>query len=404
MSFESFIALRYLRKRNLSRFLSFMTMVAIGSVAIGTAALIITYTILDGFERELRSNLIGFSAHIRVGVFRSDVVEENPGTRHSLEALENVRGAGPFLEREAMVITRDDIEGVRVKGLDSLADLSRIRDKLVDGTYNLNPVDGRPSILIGKRLADKLNIGVGDRMLLLGVTDFSNLAAAPKVQCVVRGIYETGMAEYLDDVYVFTALATAQKVFALPGRISGYDVLCKDVDQVAETVDLIQARIGYPYDPRSVFTLYNHLFVWIDLQQQLIPIVVGSLIVISVFNVIATLLLFVIEKTQYIGIMLAMGASRRHVRRIFVLQGLAIGVIGSGIGALVAFVFSFAQQELRFFSLPQDVYFMTTVPIHMSVEVFAGVVGAGIVLAFVSSFVPAWLAARLNPIRSIRFH
>jgi lipoprotein-releasing system permease protein len=144
--------------------------------------------------------------------------------------------------------------------------------------------------------------------------------------------------------------------------------------------------------------------VWIDLQQQLIPIVVGSLIVISVFNVIATLLLFVIEKTQYIGILLAMGASRRHIRRIFVMQGLAIGVIGSALGAGLAFAFSLAQQELRFFSLPQDVYFMTTVPIHMSIEVFAGVAAAGIALAFVSSFIPAWLASRLNPIRSIRFH
>ena len=404
MSFESFIALRYLRKRNLSRFLSFMTAVAIGSVAVGTAALIITYTILDGFERELRSNLIGFSGHIRVGVFRGESVPRDDAAAAKLAAIDNVQAAGPFLEREAMVITRDDIEGVKVKGYDSLADLSRIRDRIVDGRYVLNPIEGRHSLLVGRRLADKLNVGVGDRMLLLGVTDFRQLAEAPKVQCVIRGIYETGMAEYLDDVYVFTSLETAQRLFAQPGQISGYDVICKDIDRVEETVDAVQDKLGYPYDPRSVFLLFNHLFVWIDLQQQLIPLVVGSLIVISVFNVIATLLLFVIEKTQYIGILLAMGASRRHVRRIFVMQGIAIGVVGSLLGAAVAFVFGFAQQELRFFSLPQDVYFMTTVPIHMTVEVFAGVIAAGVLLAFVSSFVPAWLASRLNPIRSIRFH
>lgn len=404
MSFESFIALRYLRKRNLSRFLSFMTAVAIGSVAVGTAALIITFTILDGFERELRSNLIGFSGHIRVGVFRGESVPRDEAAAARLSGIDNVRAAGPFLEREAMVITRDDIEGVKVKGYDSLADLSRIRDRMVEGRYVLNPVEGRHSLLVGRRLADKLNVGVGDRMLLLGVTDFRRLAEAPKVQCVIRGIYETGMAEYLDDVYVFTSLETAQRLFALPGRISGYDVICADIGRVDETVDAVQDRLGYPYDPRSVFSLFNHLFVWIDLQQQLIPLVVGSLIVISVFNVIATLLLFVIEKTQYIGILLAMGASRRHVRRIFVMQGIAIGVVGSLLGAAVAFAFGFAQQELRFFSLPQDVYFMTTVPIHMTVEVFAGVIAAGVLLAFVSSFVPAWLASRLNPIRSIRFH
>lgn len=381
-----------------------MTFVAVGSVAVGTAALIIAFTILDGFERELRSNLIGFSAHIQVGVFRSDVVNNDPATLRELRGVQNVAEAGPFLEREAIVIAGDNIEGVRVKGLDSTRDLSRIRGKIVSGSYALNPVDGRHSIVIGKRLADKLNLAVGDRMLLLGVTDFSNVYNAPKVQCTIRGIYETGLAEYLDDVYVFTALGTAQRMFGLPERINGYDVLCGDVSKVEATVDRIQAEIGYPFDPRSVFSIYHHLFVWIDLQQELIPIVVGSLIVISVFNVIATLLLFVIEKTQYIGILLALGASRRHVRRIFLMQGLFIGTAGAVIGAAIAFVFSFAQQELQFFSLPQDVYFMTTVPIHMSVAVFAGVAAAGVLLALLSSLIPAALAARLDPIRSIRFH
>jgi len=404
MSFASFIASRYLRKRNLSRFLSFMTAVAVGSVAVGTAALIIAFTILDGFERELRSNLIGFSAHIQVGVFRNDVVENDPATLRELRGVRNVSDTGPFLEREAIVIAGDNVEGVRVKGLDSTQDLSRIRSKIIAGSYVLNPVDGRRSIVIGKRLADKLNLAVGDRMLLLGVTDFTDVYNAPKVQCTIRGIYETGLAEYLDDVYVFTALGTAQRVFGLPGRINGYDVLCSDVSNVEQTVDRIQAEIGYPFDPRSVFSIYHHLFVWIDLQQELIPIVVGSLIVISVFNVIATLLLFVIEKTQYIGILLAMGASRRHVRRIFLMQGLFIGTAGALIGAAIAFAFSFAQQELQFFSLPQDVYFMTTVPIHMSAAVFAGVAMAGVLLALLSSLVPAALAARLDPIRSIRFH
>jgi lipoprotein-releasing system permease protein len=274
----------------------------------------------------------------------------------------------------------------------------------VAGSFNLLPVDGRHSILIGKRLADKLNLNVGDRMLLLGVTDFSDVYNAPKLQCTIRGLYETGMAEYLDDVYVFTGLETAQRVFDLGDRISGFDVLCEDVSAVDATVDNIQARLGYPYDPQSVFSLYRHLFVWIDLQQQLIPVVVGSLIVISVFNVIATLLLFVIEKTQYIGILQALGASRKRIRRIFMLQGLLIGVVGSAAGAVLAFAFCFAQQEFRFFSLPQDVYFMTTVPIHMRPEVFGAVMLTGIFLAFLSSFIPAWLASRLDPVRSIRFH
>jgi lipoprotein-releasing system permease protein len=308
-----------------------------------------------------------------------------------------------FLQREAILITRDNIDGVMVKGLDAEEEFTHVRGRITEGIYRLGDSTGARPVILGKRLADKLGVRVGDKVVLLGVTDPRSILDAPKVQCIVQGLYETGMSEYFDDLYIFCSLGTAQRLFAVPDGIDGYDVLCTQTDRVDSTVNAIQKAVGYPFDPRSVFSIYRNLFIWIDLQQQLIPIVVGSLIVISVFNIISTLLLFVIEKTQHIGILLSLGASRAGIRRIFVLQGLIIGIVGSAVGSALAFALCFLQQEYRFFSLPEDVYYMTTVPIHLSVPVFAVTIGVAILLSLVSSFIPAWLGARLNPIRAIRF-
>jgi len=381
-----------------------MTLVAIGSVAIGTAALIITFTVLDGFERDLRSNIIGFASHIQVTTFRNQLVLESAETQAKLEQEKNIVSALPFLQRESIAITRDNIDGVIVKGVLPGTDISHVKAKLIEGSFSLNEIDGKSSLVIGKRFAQKLGLKVNDKIVLLGVKDIQNAMNAPKIQFVIRGMYETGMAEYFDDVYVFTSLPTAQRLFAVPAQVNGYDVLCRDTEDIDATVNQIQKVLGYPYDPRSVFSLYRNLFIWIDLQQELIPVVVGSLIIISAFNIIATLLLFVIEKTQEIGVLLALGASRRRIRRIFITQGLIIGIVGSAFGNLFAFLFSFSQQELQFFQLPEDVYYMSSVPIHMSPHVFLLTSALAIALTFLSSFIPAWLGSRLNPIQSIRFH
>lgn len=403
MSFESFVASRYLRSRRGSKFLSLMTYVAVASVAIGTAALIITFTILDGFERELRTNIIGVASHIRVGIFRNATVAHDSVVYQNLIATTNVMAAQPFLERQAMLLTRDNIDGVLVKGIPGGNDISSLRKKIVKGGYTFDSSNSKPGIIMSKRMAQRLGVDVGDKVVLID-TEIQDLFQVPKVQCVIRGLYETGMAEYIDDLYVFVDIRTAQTLFAQPNHISGYDVLCTDVIQVEPTVNAIQNVLGYPFNPRSVFSIYRNLFVWIDLQQKLIPVVVGSLIFIAVFNVIATLLLFVIEKTSDIGIFVSMGASKKNIRKLFVYQGTFIGITGVLIGSAIAFVLCFIQLEFKPFSLPEGVYYMTSVPIYLRPQVFLITSLIALTLSIFSSVIPAWLGARLDPITSIRFH
>ena len=388
----------------MSRFLSFMTIVSIGSVAVGVAALIITFTILDGFERELRSNIIGLSAHIRVSTFRNQALKDDASTLSKIQQLDGVSKAAPYFQQEAITITRDNIEGVIVKGIVEEKGIYLLRSKLVGGEASVDSLEGKPGILVGKRFADKMGLGVGDKLVLIGVSDAQDLMNAPKIQFRITGIYETGMAEYYDDLYVFVDLPIAQRLFRSQGHVNGYDVLCTDIEGIEDTVVRLQQALGYPFDPQSVFSIFRNLFVWIDLQRELIPLVVGSLIFISVFNIVATLLLFVIEKTQEIGILKALGASRQSILRIFIMQGLIIGTVGAGLGSLLAFAFSFLQAQFKFFSLPDDIYYMTSVPIYMKPEVFILVSGLGVLLALLSAAIPAWLGSRLQPLRSIRFY
>lgn len=402
MPFESFIAKRYLRTRRSSRFLSFMTKIAIGGVAIGTGALIITFTILDGFENELRSNIMGFAAHIRVSIFRNETIQRDEQNERALRSISNVSDVQPFIERQALIVTGDNIDGVLVKGVPAGSRVFSLRNKCIAGEFALDSSGGKPSVLISKRLAARLGKTVGEKIILVHA-DVSTFISSPKIQFIIRGIYETGMAEYIDDVLVFVDLGTAQRLLLLRGHISGYDVITRDTRAIDATVNEIQSTIGYPFYPRSIFTIYRNLFVWIALQQKLIPIVIGSLIIIAVFNVISTLFLFVIEKTPDIGILVSMGATRASIRRIFLHQALSISITGVLIGAGVAFALCFAQMQWKFFSLPQGVYYMTTVPILLSAEVFLLVALVAIALSVAAALIPAALAARSNPIRSLRF-
>jgi lipoprotein-releasing system permease protein len=404
MRYETLVAVRYFRRRAHSRFLSFMTAVTVGGVAVGVAALGITFSILGGFERALSSNIIGMSSHVQVTTFHNLLMPDDTARLAAIRALPAVRAARAMLQREALVVTRDNIDGVLLKGAPSGAAFDALSRRLVAGRAELTDSGGRRECVVGRRFAERAGVGLGDRVVFIGVSSAEDAMTAPRVPCTITGLYETGMAEYFDDVAVYTSLATAQAVFSASGAVNGYDVLCTDPAHIDRTVDRLQELLGYPFDPRSVFSLYRNLFVWIDLQKQLVPIVVGSLVIIAVFNIISTLLLLVIEKTSAIGILRSLGASRSGIRRIFVRHGLLVSSIGAGLGALLAFALCAAQEHWRFFRLPQDVYYMTTVPIHLSPEVFLLPAAAAVLLSLLASFVPAWLAARLNPITSIRFH
>jgi lipoprotein-releasing system permease protein len=404
MSYASFIAARYLRSSRNAGFFSFIAAMATLGVALGTATLIIALAVLGGFEREITEKVIGFTSHVEVLAFQNLPLKNSSTNAARIErTFPSVKSASPFVAREALIRSKDGVDGVLLKGMDPARDNTSTGRYLVAGKYDIAHVQGQPAnLVIGRKLASRLSLGVGDKAILFGIGRLLEAGQARAMQFRVSGIYESGMSEY-DDVYVFSSLTDAQSLFQMGDGVSGYDIALKQVDSAAAVAENVQDLLGYPHYGRTVFETYRNLFSWIELQKKPIPLILGLIIIVATVNIIGTLLMMVLDKTREIGVLAAMGATRWGITKIFLRQGFIIAVLGTLAGDLFALALCLAQMQFRFFSLPSDIYFMTAVPIVLRASDFALVSFISIALCLLSSLIPARLAARLNPVQAIRF-
>lgn len=403
MSYTSFIARRYF-KAGRKGFLSFISTIAITGVALGTAALIIALTVLGGFEKEITEKVIGFTSHVQVSGYRNTSLPNYlSNTKRIEESSPLIKAVQPFLSREALIRSREAVDGILLKGIDPIKDFSTVRKYIVSGTYDISaPVQGMPPIVVGRKLASRLMLTIGDKVSVFGTGDAGEVGRMRVVQFRVAGIYESGMADY-DDIYAFTSLKDAQILFQYGQSVSGYDIMLTDIDSADAVAGNIQQLLGYPHYARTVFQNYRNLFSWIELQKKPIPIILGLIIIVATVNIIGTLLMVVLGKTKEIGVLKSLGATKKGIVSLFLRQGLWIGMIGILAGNLFAFTLCYAEMRFRFLSLPSDIYFMTSVPILLRPEFFVVVSVISLLLCGICSLIPAWLASRIDPIRAIRF-
>lgn len=405
MPVSLFIALRYLRSSQHRGFISFITLIAIVGVTLGVAALIITLSVLGGFERTIKENVISFTAHLQLIGFQNQLLP-SPGRTMEIVLSEypDVQSIAPYLSREGMIRSSASTDGVLIKGVDPKNDISAATTHLVEGAYSLEQRDrGSEGIILGRRLAQKLEVGVGDRVLLLSLGGSTvTLSQARVMQFEIRGLYETGMAEY-DETYAYVNLKNAQRLFAVGPMVSGFDILVHDLDSVAALASTLPERLGYPYYARTTYEMNRNLFTWIELQKKPIPIIIGLIIIVATVNIIGTLLMMVMEKAKEIGILRALGTERKKLTGIFLVQGMFIGLVGVVLGNIVAFALCWVELNYHVISLPSGIYFMTHVPIDLKATNFLLVSILALVMCLLSSIVPSRLASSRDPIRMIRY-
>ncbi|MCX6137131.1 MAG: ABC transporter permease [Ignavibacteriales bacterium] len=409
MHYTISIARRYLRFRkdpSKKNSLSFLTLIAIAGVMLGVAALIIALTILGGFEKEIKEKVAGFTTHIQVTSFQNRYFPEYENAAVRMRAsVPAISGVSPFVAKEGMAKCGANTEGVFVKGINSQKDVSSVRRYLTEGVFDLR-YDGTsiPGCVAGKKLLSKLHAGCGDTIIVFGLVGSYAEMRQPAIRpFVVCGVYESGMAEY-DDVYLFIDIRAAQELYALGPVATGFDVMLHRITDAPEAAEDIMHSMGYPYYARTLYQMYRNLFTWIELQKEPTPIILGLIIIVATVNIIGTLLMLVMEKTKQIGILKSMGASTGAIRRIFLFQGLFIGVIGTVLGNFFALGVCWAQLHFQIMSLPSTIYFMSTVPILLRWENFAVVSAIAVGLCVLASYLPSALAARLDPVRCIRFN
>lgn len=412
MFFPFFVSSRYLKAQRKSGFISLIAYISMTGVALGTAALIITLAVMAGFERELRIKFVNFDSHLRFRTFEgTEFIDPETGLEQKLRENQEISGVSPYIEREAMIRSKQVTDGVIVKGIDEtrVDEALNIRRDVVESKYNSrihlkqDTSDALPGILIGQKLADRLYAKVGDKLTLFSLQGTIAFIQQPSVrQYILTGIYRSGLSEY-DNVYVYVDLNEAQKLFKMGSTIHGYELRLKNQMEATTVQKELTKAFGYPYYVRTWLDVHRNLFGWLETNHYIMTIIFGLIILVAAFNIVGTLFIIVIEKTRDIGILKSMGAKQKAIARIFLFEGLFIGLMGSAAGASLAYVICRVQQDFRILALDSDVYFMDSVPMEIKWQFFAGMILFSTLLCVLATVLPSLRAARLDAVEAIRY-
>jgi lipoprotein-releasing system permease protein len=412
MDFEFFIANRYLKSKRKTGFISLITYISILGVMIGVAALIIVLSVMNGFEMEVRSRFIGFSSHIDLTRFWSEPFRNDENIIEKIRKIDHIVGISPYVREKALIIHKGNKEGLQVIGVDSqtISEVSDIEEDIIYGVFEIGEVrldSARvyPGIVLGKYLADKLNVDLGDRIQILSPSGISPIMTRmpPLMTFAVTGFFETGIHD-LDVLNAYISLDRAQRLFQLgAGYIRGLEIKLDDLDLADGVKTALQDSLGYPYRASTWFDKNPNLFAWMQMEKWTAFIVLSLIIMVAAFNIISTLIMIVLEKTKEIGILKSLGASSRSLMKIFVYEGLVSGVIGTVLGCLIGFGLCWSQLQYQWFALPGDVYIISVLPVLMQPLDFVAIASAAILISFLATIYPAHKASRLDPVEAIRY-
>ena len=404
MLFPLYISKRFTFSKKDSRFFSFISVISVVGIALGVATLIIALSILKGFEKTITTKVMDFDSHIKITSIATTLPDYHIALPRIKSLIKNeLEEINPYASNLAIISSRRGTEGMNIIGVLPGNRLKGVKEHMVAGKPD---IEDPSSILIGKKLADKIYVKPGDKVTIFTLNNdrIPSPENLPNVKnFTITGIFESGMAEY-DDAFAYINLKSAQSLLNIGDNITGYDIRVNNLSKIDSLSHFLGAKLRYPYKSASIYELHRNIFTWIELQKKPIPIVLALIIIVAVFNIIGTLLMMVLEKTNAIGILKSLGAGKRQITSIFLLQGVVLSLSGIFIGNIIGFLLMEIQLKYNIITLPSSVYFMSTVPIELTLPVFAGVSLLTLLLSIMASVIPSFIASRISPISSIRFN
>lgn len=403
MNTPLYVALRYLRSRSHSGFISLITYLSIGGVTLGVAALCIVLSVMNGFESEVRARIIGADAHMRLMTYKDQGIPAWEEAADIVRETEHVVGVSPYIFEKGMVRAGSSSEGLMIRGVEvnSIGEVSELPDDILYGSLDLKR-GGLPGIVLGRFLADRLGAFVGDTVVVFSPAGMTSTFSAPVVKkFVLAGIFQTGLFEF-DDVLGYVDIEIAASLFLRKDRVDGLEIKLDDLYLANDVKEELEEKFGYPYYARTWFELRRTLFSWMRIEKWMWTIVLSLVIIVAAFNILSTLIMVSMEKRRDIGILKAMGARDRDVARIFSAQGLIVGVVGGILGTVLGYLICLGQMKYKWVSLPSDIYFLEALPVKMQTLDFLLVAVIAILLSYLGAVYPARKAARLQPVDAIR--
>jgi lipoprotein-releasing system permease protein len=406
MTFELFVALRYLLARRRQAFISLISLISTIGVAVGVMALIVALALMTGLQGELRDRILGATAHVYV--WKTGGLDDYHPEISKLRKIEGVVGAGPAILGRALISTERGDAFISLKGIDPMleSDVTDIQRTMQQGSVErLVPAseDELPGILIGRNLADQLGVTIGASATLVTpqgtLTPMGMIPRARRVR--VAGIYSLGLYEF-DAAYGFVSLDFAKILMgkAVPDLIQAR---VADIDDAPAIAARIGAELGSEYVTQDWTEQNRQLFSALWLEKMAISITIGLIVMVAALNIIASLVLLVMEKSRDIAILKTMGTSSRRVMRIFMFQGLIIGLVGTTIGAVLGVALCWVLDTYRLIRIPMDVYQVAYIPFIVLPRDFIVVIVSAVLICFLATLYPSRQASRLDPVQALRF-
>jgi len=408
-----FIARHYLKAGKGRGLLSLITWIALGGVTLGVAALITVISVMGGMQDELRGKILESTPHLYVLEY-NDALQLSNYERviDTIMTMEGIAGAAPFIVSNVTLMREQgrypqpaylygvDIDTTRVAATD-------MERQIIDGSLDLAPTEtGLSPLLLGSVLADRMGLFEGDTMVVMSMENlkpdmFGGFQPTLR-QFEVTGTFTTGMYEY-DLSNIYTTMEAAQDLVGMASSdASGIGVRTLDPAAARETAVRVGDELGYPYSVDSWITRNQALFSALELEKIALAVIVFLIVVVAAFNIVSTLVMVVSDRTKEIGILRTMGMTQKGILRIFVIQGVWIGVIGTTVGAALGIGISFALDRWELIKIPSDVYFVDHLPAKMDPLDIAIIIVASIAVSLVATIHPARQASRLEPVDAIR--
>ena len=408
MSFAFFVARRYLFARRKQAFIYVISIMSILGVALGVAALVVVLGVYNGLTTDMRDKILGANAHGIVMSYMPDAFAEHPELLGEVIKTPGVTGATPFIYTEVMLSAGKGVKGLVLRGIDpktAPSVLTMLRKMKRGSIARLTQTEGLPGIIIGEELAKRIGLGIGSRVNLLSPSGQKTAAGfQPRIRAFeVAAIFKTGMFEY-DSSLAFVTLDACRDVLGLdPGFLSGIEITVDDVFKADVIAERISNSIGSPFYARNWMEMNANLFAALKLEKIGMFILLAMVVLIGSFSIVATLVMLVMEKTKDIAVMLSMGATRRTIRRIFMLQGTIIGFVGTLLGYALGLTVGYLLKRYQFIKLPENVYTLDHLPIIITLSDVLIIGAAAMLLCFLATLYPARQASRLKPAEALRY-
>ena len=409
MSYENFIAKRYLLSKHKINFITIISLISIAGITLGVAALIVVLSVFNGFGSLVTSYLMNFDPHLRVEYKVDTDAQDYKNLVAVLNETPDLKAFAPFVSGKVLAISNGITQVVTLKGIQFSTSeaIYGIKESTFLGTSVLNENDNMPGVIIGLRLADQLQTLINDTITVVspaGIEKVITQFGMPNTQkFVVRGIFNSKNNEY-DEGLMFTNLDIAQSLLGYGKSFQGYEIKLNHADNSFNVKSFLEKRLDQNiFEINTWYDFHRELYSVMQIERWVAYILLSLIIAVATFNILGSLSMSVVEKKRDIGILKSMGAKEDSILKIFMYEGLMVGLIGTFLGLLLGYFICFLQLEYKIYPLDPTQYKIDALPMQLRFLDFFVVTGASVLLSFIASLIPAKRAAKVDALQAIKW-